>query len=53
MERPSDFLVFADESGDHSLGRINPDYPVFVLSYVCSTARSMWSEFVLTCSGSR
>jgi hypothetical protein len=29
----SDFIVFADESGDHSLAKINPDYPVFVLSF--------------------
>jgi hypothetical protein len=32
MGEPSDFIVFADESGDHGLARINPDYPVFVLS---------------------
>jgi Protein of unknown function (DUF3800) len=29
----SDFIVFADESGDHSLAKINADYPVFVLSF--------------------
>ena len=29
----SDFILFADESGDHSLAKINPDYPVFVLSF--------------------
>ena len=32
MAEASNFLVFADESGDHGLARINPDYPVFVLS---------------------
>lgn len=32
MEQPGDFIVFADESGDHGMVRINPDYPLFVLS---------------------
>ncbi len=29
----SDYLVFVDESGDHSLAAINPQYPVFVLCF--------------------
>lgn len=29
----SDFIVFADESGDHSLANVSRDYPVFVLSF--------------------
>lgn len=29
----SDFIVYVDESGDHSLTSINPDYPVFVLAF--------------------
>lgn len=32
MTNHSDFLVFADESGDHGLTNVNPSYPVFVLS---------------------
>jgi hypothetical protein len=28
-----DYLVFVDESGDHELGRIDPQYPVFVLLF--------------------
>ena len=32
MAEASNYIVFADESGDHGLARINPDYPVFVLS---------------------
>lgn len=28
----SDYLVFVDESGDHSMDPINVDYPIFVLS---------------------
>jgi hypothetical protein len=29
----SDFVVFVDESGDHSLTSIDPRYPMFVLSF--------------------
>jgi Protein of unknown function (DUF3800) len=32
MGPASSFIVFADESGDHGLTRINPNYPIFVLS---------------------
>ena len=28
-----DYLVFVDESGDHGLDRIDPQYPVFVLAF--------------------
>ncbi|KAI94742.1 3-deoxy-D-manno-octulosonic acid transferase, partial [Rhodomicrobium udaipurense JA643] len=29
----SDYIVYADESGDHSLTSINPQNPVFVLAF--------------------
>lgn len=29
----SNYVVFVDESGDHSLESINPDWPLFVLSF--------------------
>jgi len=29
----SEYIVYVDESGDHSLVTIDPDYPVFVLSF--------------------
>lgn len=29
----SDYIVYADESGDHDLSAINSNYPVFVLSF--------------------
>ncbi len=29
----SDYIVFVDESGDHSLAVVNPDYPMFVLAF--------------------
>ena len=31
-QRFSDYVVYVDESGDHSLERIDLDYPVFVLA---------------------
>jgi hypothetical protein len=27
------YVVYVDESGDHSLTKINPDYPMFVLAF--------------------
>lgn len=30
----SDYIIYADESGDHSLVSINPEYPIFVLVFV-------------------
>jgi hypothetical protein len=29
----SDYVIYVDESGDHSLDRINAEYPVFVLTF--------------------
>jgi len=29
----SDYIVYVDESGNHGLGSIGPDYPVFVLAF--------------------
>ena len=29
----SDFIVYVDESGDHSLTSIDKNYPVFVLAF--------------------
>ena len=33
MTRYSDFIVFADESGDHGLESIDPEFPVFALAF--------------------
>lgn len=33
MEDMSNFIVYVDESGDHGLGSIDPNYPVFVLAF--------------------
>jgi hypothetical protein len=50
----SDYLIFADESGDHGLTSINPENPVFVLVFCIfkksdyiSTVKQSWSK--LTC----
>ncbi|WP_338012591.1 DUF3800 domain-containing protein [Rhizobium sp. LCM 4573] len=29
----SDFIIYVDESGDHSLTSIDVNYPIFVLSF--------------------
>lgn len=29
----SDYIIYVDESGDHSIASINPRYPLFVLSF--------------------
>jgi hypothetical protein len=29
----SDYVIYVDESGDHSLASIDADYPLFVLSF--------------------
>lgn len=42
MER-SDYLVFVDESGDHSLTSIDDDYPIFVLS-LCIIKRTDYTR---------
>lgn len=36
--RYSDFVVYVDESGDHSLASIDPNYPVFVLALCVFTS---------------
>ena len=41
----SDYIVYVDESGDHSLTSINPRYPLFVLSF-CVLRKSVYNEQV-------
>ena len=33
MPEFADFIVYADESGDHGLVSIDPQYPVFALTF--------------------
>lgn len=42
----SDYIVYADESGDHSLSSSDEDYPVFVLAF-CLFKKSEYSEAML------
>lgn len=39
----SDYIVYVDESGDHSLESIDPEYPVFVLSF-CIFRKDVYAE---------
>lgn len=41
----SDYIVYVDESGDHSLVSIDPEYPVFVLSF-CVFQKDVYVETV-------
>lgn len=42
----SDFVVYVDESGDHSLASIDPGYPVFVLAF-CIFHKRHYSEAII------
>lgn len=42
----SNFIVYVDESGDHSMSTIDPKYPVFVLSF-CVFYKRHYSEQVV------
>lgn len=41
-----DYIVYVDESGDHSLKQINPEYPVFVLAFCILNKEAYLSEIV-------
>ncbi|MEW6663926.1 MAG: DUF3800 domain-containing protein [Thermodesulfobacteriota bacterium] len=42
-----DYIVYVDESGDHSLVSINPEYPLFVLSF-CVFRKDVYVDQVTT-----
>jgi hypothetical protein len=42
----SDYIVYADESGDHSLTSIDPQHPVFVLAF-CVVRKSTYIENIV------
>ncbi|PUE21499.1 DUF3800 domain-containing protein [Limnohabitans sp. WS1] len=46
VRRFSDYVVYVDESGDHSLERIDPDYPVFVLA-LCVFHKRHYAEKII------
>lgn len=39
----SDYIVYVDESGDHGLSSVDPDYPVFVLAF-CVFEKRTYTE---------
>lgn len=41
----SDYIVYVDESGDHSLASINPRYPLFVLSF-CIIRKDIYARSI-------
>jgi hypothetical protein len=42
----SDYIVYADESGDHSLTKIDPQHPVFVLAF-CVVRKATYINFIV------
>lgn len=44
--RFSDYVVYVDESGDHSLASINPEFPVFVLA-LCVIHKRHYAEKII------
>jgi len=40
----SDYIIHVDESGDHSLESIDPNYPVFVLAFCIFNKRAEKKE---------
>ena len=51
MPRFSDYTVFVDESGDHHLKSIDPQYPVFVLTFCLFSNRSYEGHVVPAVDG--
>jgi len=46
-ENFSNYIVYVDESGDHGLTIINPDYPIFVLAF-CIFEKLTYTEKIST-----
>ena len=42
----SDFIIFADESGDHGLINIDPDFPMFALSFCVFEKKAYMNQLV-------
>jgi hypothetical protein len=49
-QRYSRYIVYADESGDHGMGRIDPAYPVFVLT-LCVFRKQHYNRHVAPAVG--
>ncbi len=46
MTEHSDYIVFVDESGDHGLEKINPQFPIFVLAF-CIIRKSDYADLIV------
>jgi hypothetical protein len=46
MPNFDDYVIFADESGDHAMASINPEYPIFVLA-VCLFERRVYESKIV------
>ncbi len=46
MNNYSDFVVYVDESGDHSLTSIDKDYPIFVLTF-CLFKKTLYIQDIV------
>jgi len=46
MRNFSDYIVFVDESGDHSLSSIDPQYPMFVLAF-CVVEKTAYVDQII------
>jgi hypothetical protein len=44
--RFSDYVVYVDESGDHGLKTIDPNYPIFVLAFCIFKKTDYWQQIV-------
>jgi len=47
VEQFGNYIVYVDESGDHGLVSVNPQYPVFVLAF-CVFHKGHYTEKVVT-----
>ncbi len=43
----SDYVVYVDESGDHSMESVNPSYPIFALAF-CIFHKRYYCETVVS-----
>lgn len=46
MPNFSDYIIYVDESGDHGLERIDPEFPIFVLAF-CIIRKSDYADLIV------
>lgn len=47
MDKFSDYIVYVDESGDHGMQKLDPNYPLFVLAF-CIFHKSYYGNVVVS-----